>query len=153
MKQKQQYYKKRKRFLGVLMIVLALIIMQLPVTEADAAYSTDFKMNGSTLVKYRGPDKNVTIPDSVEVIGRGAFEDNTNIELVVIPNSVKRIDPYAFWGCDNLDTVVLGNGLTEVGDYAFTGCKGLEQMTIPSNVKSIGIKAFEIGRASCRERV
>ena len=142
MKQKQQYYKKRKRFLGVLMIVLALIIMQLPVTEADAAYSTDFKMNGSTLVKYRGPDKNVTIPDSVEVIGRGAFEDNTNIELVVIPNSVKRIDPYAFWGCDNLDTVVLGNGLTEVGDYAFTGCKGLEQMTIPSNVKSIGIKAF-----------
>lgn len=143
MKQRQQQNnKKKRRLLGVLMIVMALIIMQLPVAEADAAYSTDFKMSGSTLVKYRGPDKNVTIPDTVEVIGRGAFEDNTNIELVVIPNSVKRIDPYAFWGCDNLDTVVLGNGLTEVGDYAFMGCKGLEQMTIPTNVTSIGIKAF-----------
>jgi len=135
--------KRKQRFLGVLMIVMALIIMQLPVSEVDAAASTsDFRMNGSTLVKYRGADKNVTLPDTVEVIGRGAFEDNTNIELVVVPNSVKRIDPYAFWGCDHLDTVVLGKGLTDVGDYAFAGCKGLEQMTIPSNITTIGIEAF-----------
>ncbi|MCI8527953.1 MAG: leucine-rich repeat domain-containing protein [Lachnospiraceae bacterium] len=140
--QEQQNNIYKKRLLGVLIIIMALIIMQLPSTTADAAYSTDFKMDGNTLIKYRGPDKNVTIPDTVEVIGKGAFEDNVNIELVVIPNSVKRIDPYAFWGCNNLDTVVLGQGLTEVGDYAFAGCKGLKQMTIPSNVNSIGIQAF-----------
>jgi len=135
--------RRKKRLLGILMIVMALLIMQLPGTEASAASSVySFKMSGSTLVKYRGADKNVVIPDTVEVIGRGAFEDNTNIELVVLSNSVKRIDPYAFWGCDNLDTVVLGKGLTEVGDCAFAGCKGLEQMTIPSNVTEIGIQAF-----------
>ncbi len=135
--------KRKQRFLGVLMIVMALVIMQLPVSEVDAAASTsDFRINGSTLVKYRGTDKNVTLPSTIEVIGRGAFEDNTNIELVVIPNSVKRIDPYAFWGCSNLDTVVLGQGLSDVGDYAFAGCKGLEQMSIPSNITAIGIEAF-----------
>lgn len=135
--------RSKKRILGVLMIVAALIIMQLPVSEADAASSaSDFKMDGSTLVKYRGVDKSVSIPDTVEVIGGGAFEDNMNIELVVVPNSVKRIDPYAFWGCENLDTVVLGRGMSEVGDYSFAGCTGLEQMAIPENVAAIGAGAF-----------
>ena len=109
--------KKRKRLYGVLLVIAALVIMQLPVSEADAATSSasDFTMEGSTLVKYRGKEKNVSIPNTVEVIGEGAFEENKNIELVVIPNSVKKIEPYAFWGCDNLDTVVLGKGLNEVG--------------------------------------
>lgn len=125
------------------MLVTALVIMQLPVSEADAAASaSDFRIEGGTLVKYRGTEKNVSVPDTVDTIGRGAFEDNTNIELVVLPNSVKNIEPYAFWGCNNLDTVVLGKGLTSVGDYAFAGCKGLVQMTIPANVTSIGVQAF-----------
>ncbi len=136
--------KKRKRLSGVLLIIAALIIMQLPVSEADAATSSasDFKMEGSTLVKYRGTEKNVSVPDTVEVVGKGAFEDNANIELVVLPNSVKRIEEYAFWGCGKLDTVVLGKGLSEVGDYAFAGCKGLTQMSLPSNVTSVGVQAF-----------
>lgn len=135
--------RKRVKLLGVLLMTVALIIMILPVSEADAATSaSDFVMEGSTLVKYRGTDTNVSVPDTVEIVGESAFEDNTRIELVVLPNSVKKIEAYAFWGCDNLDTVVLGRGLTEVGDYAFAGCKGLEQMSIPSNVVSIGIQAF-----------
>ncbi len=135
--------RRKKRILGVIMVVVALTIMLLPVSEAGAEpQASDFRMEGSTLVKYRGSDKNVSIPSTVETIGRSAFEDNANIELVVIPNSVKKIDPYAFWGCGNLDTVVLGKGLKEVGDYAFAKCGGLEQMVIPANVISIGIQAF-----------
>ena len=136
--------KNRKRLIGVLLVIVALVIMQLPVTEADAATSSasDFKMEGSTLVKYRGTEKNVSVPDTVEVIAEGAFEGNDSIELVVLPNSVRRIEAYAFWGCDNLDTVVLGKGLTQVGDYVFAGCKGLKQMNLPSNITAIGIMAF-----------
>ena len=135
--------RKRRRLFGVLLIVMALVIMALPVSEADAATSaSDFVMEGSTLVRYRGTEKNVSVPDTVEVIGKNAFEDNITVELVVLPNSVTRIEEYAFWGCDNLDTVVLGRGLTSVGDYAFAGCKGLKEMSIPANVTSIGIQAF-----------
>lgn len=133
----------KKRLWGVLLIITALIIMQLPVSEADAAASaSDFKMEGSTLVKYRGTETNVSIPDTVTVIGESAFEDNKTVELVVIPKSVKRIEAYAFWGCEKLDTVVLGKGLREVGDFAFTRCTGLEQITIPSNITRIGMDAF-----------
>lgn len=135
--------KKRSKLFGVLLVAVALVIMTLPVSEADAATSaSDFVIEGSTLLRYRGTEKNVSVPDTVEVIGENAFEDKTEVELVVIPNSVVRIDPYAFWGCDNLDTVVLGRGLTSIGDYAFAGCGGLEQMSIPSNVTSIGVQAF-----------
>ena len=135
--------RRKKRNLGVLMVYMALLMMLLPVSEAGAQSSaSDFRMEGSTLVKYRGTEKNVSIPSTVEAIGKSAFEDNKKVELVVVPNSVKRIDSYAFWGCDNLDSVVLGRGLTEVSDYAFAKCTGLEQITIPANITSIGMQAF-----------
>lgn len=135
--------KRKRRIVGVMMIITALIITLLPISEADAATSaSDFQIEGSTLIKYRGAEKNVSVPNTVKVIGRSAFENNKNIELVVLPNSVEQIEPYAFWGCDKLDNVVLGKGLTEVGDYAFASCAGLKQMFLPSNVVSIGIQAF-----------
>ncbi len=135
--------KRKRRVSGVLLIIAALIIMQLPVAEADAATSaSDFKMEGTTLVKYRGTETDVTIPNTVEVIAQSAFDDNNDIKRVVIPDSVTTIEGYAFWGCDNLNTIVLGRGLTEIGDYAFTNCKGLTQISIPASVDRIGIKAF-----------
>jgi len=135
--------RKRKRLCGVLIMIAALILMTLPVSEADAASSaSDFIMEGNILVKYKGTEKDVSVPDDVKVIGESAFENNTILERVVLPKSVEKIEPYAFWGCDNLATVTLGKGLTAVGDFAFTGCKGLKEMTIPSKVTNIGIQAF-----------
>ena len=125
------------------LIATALILTHLPVSEADAAASaSDFQIEGSTLTKYRGSDERVTIPDTVEVVGESAFENNQKVQLVVVPKSVKRMDAYVFWGCDNLEEVVLGKGLTSVDEYAFSGCTGLKQITIPENVQSIDAQAF-----------
>jgi hypothetical protein len=136
--------KKNRKLLGVFLIIAALIIMQLPRSEADAATSaSDFKIEGTTLVKYTGTDQTVIVPDTVDTIGETAFEENTNIKKVTLPSSVKKIDAYAFWGCDNLETVILGSGLTAIDDYAFANCKGLKSMTVPENIKSIGIYSFE----------
>ncbi|MCM1045155.1 MAG: leucine-rich repeat domain-containing protein [Candidatus Gastranaerophilales bacterium] len=136
--------RKRRRLCGVLMIIAALVVMQLPVSEADAASSaSDFQMEGTTLVRYRGMDSKVMIPATVEAIGESAFENNDRIELVVVPDSIEEIGRYAFWGCDNLDTVTLGKGLTEIGDYTFANCQGLTQMSIPGTVTRIGNSAFE----------
>ncbi len=135
---------RRKRLCGVWLIITALVIMQLPVPKMVAATTdvSDFKMEGTTLVKYRGTDENVSIPNTVEVIGRSAFEGNEYVESLVIPNSVEKIEPYAFWDCNSLETIVFGRGLTEIGDFAFAGSKGLKSISIPSDVKSIGIQAF-----------
>ena len=133
----------KKWMVVIALVATALILTHLPVSEADAAASaSDFQMQGSTLVKYRGTDERVTIPDTVETIGESAFEKNESVQLVVIPKSVKRLDAYVFWGCNNLEEVVLGKGLTAVDEYSFAGCTGLKQITIPENVQSIEAQAF-----------
>lgn len=46
--------------------------------------------------KYRGTEERVTIPDTVEVVGESAFENNQKVQFVVIPKSVKRLEAYVF---------------------------------------------------------
>lgn len=137
-------FMNHKKWMAVIALaVTALILTHLPVSEADAAASaSDFQTQGSTLVKYRGTEERVTIPDTVEVVGESAFENNQKVQFVVIPKSVKRLDAYVFWGCNNLEEVVLGKGLTAVDEYSFAGCTGLKQITIPENIQSIDAQAF-----------
>lgn len=134
---------RKRKLLGALLMIAALILTTLPVTEAVAASSaSDFVIEGNTLVKYKGTETSVSIPNTVTTIGKSAFEDNATVEYVVLPNSVKKIEAYAFWGCDKLRTVSIGKGIKEIGDYAFAGCKGMKSMNIPSTVTSIGMQAF-----------
>ena len=138
-----RFMNHKKWVVALVLIATALILTHLPVSEADAAASaSDFQTQGSTLVKYRGTEERVTIPDTVEVVGESAFENNQKVQFVVIPKSVKRLEAYVFWGCNNLEEVVLGKGLTAVDEYSFAGCTGLKQITIPENVQSIDAQAF-----------
>lgn len=117
--------------------------MQIPIPEADAASSaSDFKMDGSTLISYTGTSTSVSVPSTVEVIGRSAFENNKSVTQVSIPDSVEKIESYAFWGCDNLEQVSLGGGLYEVGDFVFANCPSLKNIFFPDNISRIGIMAF-----------
>lgn len=135
--------KIRWNVIGIMLIITAILIMQIPVSEADAASSaSDFKMDGTTLISYTGTASNVSVPSTVEVIGESAFENNTTMTQVTISSSVKTIEPYAFWGCDNLERVNLGTGLSEVGDFAFTNCPSLKSISFPDNISRIGIMAF-----------
>lgn len=138
-----RFMNHKKWLVVIALAATALILTHLPVSEADAAASaSDFQTQGSTLVKYRGTEERVTIPDTVEVVGESAFENNQKVQFVVIPKSVKRLDAYVFWGCNNLEEVVLGKGLTAVDEYSFAGCTGLKQITIPENIQSIDAQAF-----------
>lgn len=135
--------RKKARLFGVLLMITALIIVSLPTPKLNAAEASAFRVEGSTLVKYTGTEKVVSVPDSVDVIGRDAFKDNLYVEKVVLSNQVQKIQPYAFWGCENLSEVVLGKGVTRIGDYAFANCRGLQVMVLSPGVKSIGIYSFE----------
>ena len=129
----------KSRVLGAFLIIVALLVMLIPAAEADAETSASaFSIKRGELVKYTGKDAVVTVPDTVTVIGKSAFENNTYVEKIILPDSVEQIKAYAFWGCDNLRTVTLGKGLASIGDFAFTNCTGLEKMTLPETVHSIG---------------
>ena len=64
----------------------------------------------------------VVLPDSIRIIGNGAFRWNYSLETVRLPASLISIGELAFYGCEKL------SGLTE----------------IPAGVKEIGQRAFEL---------
>ncbi len=123
------------------LLVLALLFLLVPASLSGAS-AEDFHIEGTTLVDYTGTASNVTIPDTVEIIGRSAFENNQVVKKVVIPASVKTIEEYAFWGCGKLESVALGKGLKEISDFAFSSCEKLKEVMIPENITRIGIMAF-----------
>ena len=80
-----RFMNHKKWVVALALIATALILTHLPVSEADAAASaSDFQTQGSTLVKYRGTEERVTIPDTVEVVGESAFENNQKVQFVVL---------------------------------------------------------------------
>lgn len=132
---------KKLLMVGAVALTMLALFLLTPNTKADAT-EADFIMEGSTLVDYVGTASNVSIPASVETIGRSAFENNSYIKKVTIPDNVDTIEEYAFWGCSNLETVVLGNGLYEVADFTFSACEKLKEVSISDNIRRIGIMAF-----------
>ena len=140
-----------------------------PYIEGDFIYTDNSK---ETLTKYLGistdvtvPEgvvtieglcvylRNVTLPDTVEVIGEGVFYDadlktinipdsvttigvqafqGSSLESIVIPNSVEIINAYAFANT-KLKNITIGSGLRTIGEFAFNDTRSLETVTINPN--------------------
>ena len=84
----------------------------------------------------------ITIGNSVESIGAGAFRNCSSLENIIIPDSVTSIGNDAFSNCSSLKSVVLGNSVESIGSSAFSYCSSLESIIIPASVTSIGGSAF-----------
>lgn len=98
---------------------------------------------GDLLIKYKGTDKEVTIPDGIWIINNSAFYANENITKVIVPESVDQIGIEAFRDCINLKTVVLSDYLHYFSEYAFAGCTSLDTINIPSRVSNLPMGVFE----------
>lgn len=73
----------------------------------------------------------ITIPDSVESIGKEAFHDCCTLKEIIIPSSVKSIGEYAFWCCSNLQKITIPESVTSIGRAFLDGCYNLEEISIP----------------------
>ncbi|MCD8373197.1 MAG: leucine-rich repeat domain-containing protein [Clostridia bacterium] len=84
----------------------------------------------------------ISLPDSLQHIGYGAFYNCASLESFEIPSTVSSIGDYAFYGCKLLTSIIIPDGVTEIGAYVFYECTKLETVSIPSSVTSIGVYAF-----------
>ncbi len=85
----------------------------------------------------------IIIPDSVSVIGYGAFDGCTNLISVNIPDGVSTIDGNVFRGCKSLGDIVIPNSVKVIEYDAFQDCSSLKSLTIPYSVTTI--RRFSIG--------
>lgn len=84
----------------------------------------------------------IIIPDTVSVIGEGAFAGCKKILSVILPDSVIEISEGAFYDCDNLNEIQLSSGLKRIETEAFSYCRRLKAVRIPSTVEYIGEGIF-----------
>ena len=102
-----------------------------------------FDKSKTTLVCYpAGKTDSYIIPNSVTIIGGGAFSGCENLPSIIIPEGVKTIRGSAFAGCTGIASITLPNSVKTIGESAFSGCINLTSMTIPDGVTSINKGTF-----------
>ena len=85
---------------------------------------------------------NLSLPNTLKIIGKNAFDTCEKLTSLIIPEGCKTIEYGAFLYCSGLNTITLPNSLTSIGDYAFASCWNIESLFIPEKVEFIGELAF-----------
>ena len=100
------------------------------------------------LTEYKGTKRDITLPDTVKIIGEGVFAEEEgstfNLKSIVIPSSVTEIRKDAFNG-SSVEEVVFApsSNLETIGESAFAYCTKLPSIKLPSSLKTIGERAFD----------
>lgn len=137
--------KKIRRCIGALLMAVAIAVTQIPVSDVEAvdtASSSDFQMNGTTLIKYSGTAENVSISNYVEKIEADAFAGNDSLKNITIGDNVKSIGSGAFEGCAQLQSVTIPDSVESIGQAAFADCPALSSVKIGSGLKTMGNAVF-----------
>ena len=124
------------------MLIVCVLFMQTYSVSAESTTEPEFVIEDRVLTKYNGTEKDIVIPDSVEVIGEHAFFPCHSMESIVIPNSVKEIQDRAFSCCINLKELKIPSSVKKIGDDVFYLCKNLKTVTMSNSVTEFGARNF-----------
>ncbi len=83
-----------------------------------------------------------SLPQSLRMIGKSAFENCDSLTELYIPDYVLDIDESAFYDCDNLVKVRMSPNVKLIPKSAFNSCDSLTTFEWESDVKLIGEYAF-----------
>ena len=86
--------------------------------------------------------RSVAIPDSVEVVGEGAFAACSGLNELRLGRGIKKIEKRAFRKCRSLKSVVIPGSVEVVGEGAFAFCVELEELQLGAGIKKIEKRAF-----------
>lgn len=119
------------------------------------AGSSDFIIEGGVLKKYKGNNEEVVIPNTVKIIGAGAFSKCICMSSVLIPNSVTEISGEAFIECVNLRNVTIPDSVKNIeisnnpigygrgiNSKVFAYCNSLTDVSIPSSIEALAVDTF-----------
>lgn len=92
---------------------------EMMVMEREGKPTEVFESYDGELIKFRGNERNISIP-----------------------HYITSIRDQVFLGCHNLESVKFGKNVEYIGAECFVNCENLHSVTIPENVKYIFPKVF-----------
>lgn len=137
--------KRLRKLIGTLLLVTAIAVTQIPVSDVeaeDSSAASDFQMDGTTLVKYKGTAEDVSLSNQVKKIEAEAFADNDHVRRITLGEAVEVIGAKAFSGCDNLESIAIPDCVEVIENAAFSRCPSLSRVSIGTGLKSLGNGAF-----------
>ena len=84
----------------------------------------------------------VSIPDNVTFVDKGAFRDCASLRKAEIGNGVITVGDSCFESNSSLTDISIGTGVISMGIAVFRNCDALKRVYVPSNVTSLGSGAF-----------
>jgi len=95
--------------------------------------------------------KSIKLPNTISVIGAGAFYDCDSLNLVELPGSTIQIGAAAFANCGKISEIYLPETIRDLGSstqygfksYVFGNCTALKKVNIPKDVTKIGEACFK----------
>ena len=85
----------------------------------------------------------ITVPDSVTVIGNNAFCNCEGLARVTLGRGAADIRSATFGACISLRELVIPEGVVTIGDGAFADCLSLVSLRLPDSLRTVGTRAFE----------
>ncbi len=125
----------------------------------------NYKMLGTTVIRYVGEERETVVPQNATVIGGHSMQNSGTLEKITISDKVKTIGEFGMADCESLPEIdvpgnvtdiqygafcrdtaleraVLREGVKTIGDAAFLGCDNLKQIDIPKSVSMVGYNAI-----------
>jgi len=110
---------------------------------ADVVRLGDFHIGLDNRVFVTDGILSIYVPDTVKVIGYGAFNECVDLRTVRLPASLKKISNALFFGCVSLESIEIPDTVKEIGTAAFKGCAAMTAVKVPKGAVKIGMGAFD----------
>lgn len=110
-------------------------------TEVKVSRST-LKAGMSNIFEGCPNIKTIHFPEGITAIPDAAFYRFEQLTDITIPDTVQKLGNGAFLCCINLESITIPSKVTKLKDAVFRGCSKLETIIIPENVEEIGINSF-----------
>lgn len=93
--------------------------------EKNVMENSDFEIIGDELIRYKGEESLVRIPEGVVSIGASAFWNNTYVKEIILPSTLERLGGDCFYYCTNLEKITIPPKVGIMGNNPFAGCPKL----------------------------
>lgn len=96
-------------------------------------YAFGDDVQGGLATKTAAAIESVLLPETIEVIGKGAFKNCTHLKSVKLSENLKVISNFAFAGCSGMKELIVPKDVEMIGDGAFAECAALQNLKLDSD--------------------